>query len=313
LNKSASAFKNFLTISRANIQIASLPTALLGVVYSAQGWQEVFNLSVLVYVLLFFVLLTYACSINCVSDVEVDSHFKRNLSDAVCSLGPSSLKLILFLEIFVSLALIGLLCLLKQDIIYSVAVMGLVCGYMYSAPPARIKKRGWFSPFPVMLGLYFMPILAGGYVASGMITIKVIILSGGYALLMQGITFINTCEDYSEDQRTGIKTLAHELGVKRILETGAVCVAMGGICLIALILFIRLRLHLERDLLSLLFLVGLFYFVYVLFCITRRLYLLSGLPDPESGCKRYGKRMRWWFVSTRYPLLVIGLLLLAET
>ena len=110
--------KHFLIVSRANIQIASLPTAALGITLGAKNWGDIFNLPVLLYIILFFIVLTYSCNINCLNDLEVDEKHKTYLSNAVKSIGIPKLKILMTLELVIAGIIIISLCLpdLKRGI-----------------------------------------------------------------------------------------------------------------------------------------------------------------------------------------------------
>jgi len=235
--------KNFLIISRANIQIASLPTAALGVALAAKSWSDILNLPVLLYIILFFVILTYSCNINCLNDLEVDEKHKNYLSHAVKSIGIPKLKFLMAAELLIAGIIIISLCILKEEIIYLLAFLGIVCGYVYSAPPLRIKKRGILSPLPVAFGLYLLPIIAGWFIVTNQLSAFIILFGIGYALIMQGIVFINTCEDYKEDRISGIRTLAHVLGIRKTLLLGSIFVLIGGITDLVLILIFKINLY----------------------------------------------------------------------
>jgi len=303
--------KNFLIISRANIQIASLPTAALGIVLASRNWEDIFNLPVLLYILLFFTILTYSCNINCVNDLRVDEKSKKHLSDAVKAIGIQKLKTVLAIELFVSIIIIISLCILKKDMIYLLAVGGILCGYSYSSPPLRIKKRGILSPFPVIFGLYFLPIIAGWYIVANRLSIFVILFATGYALIMQGITFINTCEDFEEDRTFGIQTIAHVFGARTTLFLGTIFVSVGGVLVLFLILFNKMQPIVSEIIPFLLILIISVFFLISITRISKRLYFVSRSNNPLSLSKQETVKMRIWFLTTRYPLLFISLLLIS--
>lgn len=307
MNKEISGFKNFLIISRANIQITSLPTAALGVVLAAKSWGDILSIPVLIYILLFFLTLTYSCNINCITDVEVDHKFKHHMSEAIRAIQPRTLKRIIFVEITLILVLTGQLCIIKQDITYSVALFGFLCGYAYSAPPLRIKKHGVFSPLPVIIGLYFFPIVFGWFVIAESVSVFILLFALGYALIMQGITLLNTCEDYSEDKTSDIKTLAHVLGINNALKLGSAIVLLGGILDMALFIWHKKDYLPASSGVQLLIVVGLIFLFVILFLISRTLYSLSVSDQVEQLCKAHSGKMRWWFIFTRYPLLLLAI------
>jgi len=301
--------KSFLLISRANIQIASLPTAVLGIILASRKWSDIFQIPVLLFILLFFVVLTFSCHINCLHDVEVDKKYKRYMSDAVQSLGISAVKKIMAVEIALACGLILLLCFVQREPIYVLGAIGILCAYIYSAPPLRVKKRGVLSPLPVMLGLYFLPIPAGGFVVTHHLTVLSLLFGFGYSLIMQGITFINTCEDYKEDESSGIQTLAHVLGIRRILLLAAFFVLVGGLGDILLLIFWKLRdHHLSLSPTIVVLALGIF-FLLSIFSIIKSLFFTSRSQDPYRQSKQIAFQMPRWFLSTRYPLLLLSLIL----
>ena len=302
--------KNFLIISRANIQIASLPTAALGVALAAKSWSDILNLPVLLYIILFFVILTYSCNINCLNDLEVDEKHKNYLSHAVKSIGIPKLKFLMAAELLIAGIIIISLCILKEEIIYLLAFLGIVCGYVYSAPPLRIKKRGILSPLPVAFGLYLLPIIAGWFIVTNQLSAFIILFGIGYALIMQGIVFINTCEDYKEDRISGIRTLAHVLGIRKTLLLGSIFVLIGGITDLVLILIFKINLYDIKAISLISSLILIIFFFGSIINISRRLYDISISRNPAALSKREAFKMRKWFLTTRYPLFFISVLLI---
>lgn len=302
--------KEFLVVSRANIQIASLPTAAIGIVLASKNWADLLNLSAYLYIILFFVVLTYSCNINCLNDLDVDKRYKKYLSNAVNSIGIPKLKVIMMMELLLAGVIIISLCIMKNEIIYLLAVIGIMCGYIYSAPPLRIKKRGIFSPVPVMFGLYFLPIIAGWYIMTNRLSVLIIFFGIGYALIMQGITFVNTCEDFKEDKTAGIRTFAHVIGVRKTLFLGSIFVSVGGLIDLVLLLFIRINMSTLRVIPSVIIvLLGVFFFFSISY-ISRNLYLVGVSANPIALCKKNAAKMPVWFITTRYPLFFISLLLI---
>jgi 4-hydroxybenzoate polyprenyltransferase len=299
---------NFLVASRANIQVASLPTASLGVLLAAKNQAEIIDLAVILYIIIFFTILTYSCQINCLNDLEVDAKYKKYLSNAVRSLGIPTLKTIMTIELLIAGIIIFLLCFLKKNIIYSLAFFGVISGYVYSAPPLRVKKRGILSPLPVMFGLYFLPIIAGWFIVNEKLSVFIFLFGMGYALIMQGITFINTCEDFEEDKISGIRSLAHVAGVGKTLLLGSIFVFVGGFVELSLI-STKIKIDALGFVPSIAVLILGAFFVVSIIYIARNLYLIGKSDKALVLCKRYAVKMPLWFLITRYPLFFIGLLL----
>jgi 4-hydroxybenzoate polyprenyltransferase len=310
MSDNKNALKNFLIVSRANIQTTSLPTAAIGITLSAENWRDLFNLPVLLFILLFFTILTYSCNINCLWDQDVDQKHKKHMSEAVKSLTSAFLKKIMALELIFAGLIILFLCILKKDIAYVLAFFGVLCGFFYSSPPLRIKKRGAFSPLPVFFGLYYIPIPAGGYLVSGKISLFLILFGMGYALIMQGITFINTCEDYDEDRSFNINTVAHTLGIRKTLFLGAIFTASGGLLDISLIVFFKIEFSKGNSIVLPVIILMCIFFLGMIIHISRSLFLISRAENPGVLSKKHATKMPLWFLTTRYPLLIISLLVI---
>lgn len=300
--------RDVLIVSRANIQISSLPTATLGIVLASRDWSDLFQWPILFFVLLFFIVLSYSCQINCLKDIAVDEKSKADLSRAVQAIGIRKLKTIMTMELVLAGFLVIGLCLVRKNLLLALGFLGAVFGYIYSAPPLRIKKRGLLSPLPVIIGLYFFPLPAGWFVVTNEISLFIILFGIGYALIMQGITFINTCEDYQEDRAEGISTIAHVLGIRKTLGLGAMFVLAGGLMDLSLIWAHQVQ-RLPGGILRF---VGLLAFSFVFLgaigLISNSMFAISRAQNPMAVIKTHAGRMRQWFLVTRYPLLLMSLL-----
>lgn len=297
-----------MIVSRANIQVASLPTAVLGIALAAHYWRDFYRLDVFLFIVLFFLILTFSCHVNCLHDQDVDAKYKQYMSKAVKQIGVSRLKKWIVGETIFSFALVVALAVIKQKAIYLFAFGALLCGYLYSAQPFRVKKRGILSPLPVLLGLYFLPPVAGWYLIRGQLSGFIFIFALGYSLLMEGITFINTCEDFAEDQNSGIRTLAHVAGIRTTLKIGTASIITGSILDILSLACCKYN-ELSRTplIIILTMLLGLF-FISQTFRIAGKFVLISQSIDPEYLTKQYALAMPFWFFKTRYSLLAITLL-----
>lgn len=291
---------NFLTISRAKIQLASLPHATLGIVLGVSSLTNLLSWSVVTYILLVFSLITFACNLNCLCDIEVDGRHKKYMSNAAKSIGVRSIKIILVLE----LILIFYLMYLTREHIITVflSLLGLFLAIAYSAKPFRIKARGILSPFPVLIGLYTLTILGGWFLVNDSFPLYLILFSIGYALMNEGITLVNTCEDYSEDKEEGIRTWAHIFGLKRTLIVAFIFTVMGFACIVSFIIK-GIIFSITSSTLTMISIV-------TLFMTTKQIYDVSKTDDYEKSAKESAPKMGKWFMITRYPLLLVSLSLL---
>ena len=292
---------NFLTISRANIQIASLPTVALGIFFGANSLSAVLNLHTLIYIVLFFVSLTFSCNLNCLYDLSVDEKYKTYMSNALKSLGRRNVKIILLVELFIIFSLIGCLILGNYLITSLFSILGLFFGIIYSMKPLRLKKRGILSPIPVLIGLYTLPLLGGWYLFNDSLSPTFLFFVILYALMNEGFTLVNTCEDYSEDKKERIITWAHVFGLKKTLIMALLFSSSGFLCLITLLM--------QINTLSISYLFLVLFFFGIMYSV-RDVYLVGKGKDLEKSAKKYGPKMRIWFMITRYPLFFTTLFLL---
>lgn len=301
--------KNFLLISRAKIQIGTFPHAALGLVLGSNSFLDLTGWSILIYIILYFLLITYACNINCYFDMDVDKLYKKDLYNASKSIGIKNIKFILLFEVILISLLIYFLFLLDYTITVVIALFGLLLATFYSIKFIRIKSRGLLSPFPVLIGLYMLPILGGWFLKNDFIPLFLIIFLLGYGFMNEGFTLVNTCEDYEEDEKVGIKTWAHIFGLKKTICLGLIFSSMGYLC----ILGISIRFFTLSDFNYLKIISYIIMFIISIFAISftlSDLWRLNKQDDLKVGSKFFGKKMPKWFIMTRYPLLLLSLVLI---
>lgn len=304
------AVTNFLLICRANVQVVSFATATLGVLLGADILEDVLNWDVLVYVLLFFVLITFACNINCFCDVEVDSLRKKDLYKAVSYFGKIKMKALLSIEIAIAILLSIFLSLRGHLEVAILAIAGLFLGWSYSSLPLRIKSKGIIGPAPVILGVYVLPILAGYLLVNKNLTLFFLLFVVGYALMNLGINLVNTCEDYGEDKKLGITTFALELGLRRTLNLAFVTTAFGGILALACLFTIGFHSIFPLTLVSILAFIFITISCFTVAITAKEIFIVGQANDLEKSAKKHAKNMPKWFVITRYPMWFYALILL---
>ncbi|MFQ5883561.1 MAG: prenyltransferase [Thermoplasmata archaeon] len=301
--------QDFMTISMAKIQLGTLPHATLGIFLAAGGLHELANWSILVYIALYFVLITFACNINCLYDYEVDRKYKTYHSDAIDRLGFGTVRRIILLEVVLALILIAYLFANRHYVTGTLALLGLFFSYAYSASPVRLKKRGVLSPLPVLIGLYTLPLLGGWFLLDKPVLGYFILFVVGYALMNEGFTLVNTCEDYAEDKSEGIKTWAHVFGMRRTLAL-ALIFSLGGFLSLGILAFAWLpsfSFASPKEIVTLFLIAVLTVALVVSILQVNRARVGENL---EVSAKLYAKKMPRWFMTTRYPMLFIALLII---
>jgi len=304
--------KCFLVISRAKIQLGTPPHPLLGLILGAASLTQFLSSITLVYIVLYFLLITFACNINCLYDVKIDEKYKEHMSSAVKRLGKARVKAIIILEAIAIFGLIAFLLLSGYIITALLSLSGLIFGSIYSAEPIRIKGRGFLSPFPVLIGLYTLPVLGGWFIFQNTLTLYIVVFCIGYALLNEGITLVNTCEDYKEDMEEGIKTWAHVLDMRKTMRIAFLFTTFGGLTAIIGVILkpIQAGWTFYNIYSSIIFIALGIINTIVILRIGGDIYKAGSKEDLQLSCKKAAKNMPKWFISSRYPLLLMALLLL---
>jgi len=305
--------KSFLVISRAKIQLGTPPHPLLGLILGATTLSQFLSSISLVYIFLYFLLIIFACNINCLYDVKIDEKYKEYMSNAVKTLGKSRVKAFLLVEAIAIFILISYLFYQGYIVTPLLSLSGLIFGYVYSAKPVRVKGRGIFSPFPVLIGLYTLPILGGWFIFQNILTWYIIVFCIGYALLNEGITLVNTCEDYKEDIEEGIKTWAHIFNMRMTMRMAFLFTTVGGLLAIIGVILkpIQAGWNLYSTYSSVLFIILGVLNTVVILRIGGKIYRAGNRENLAMSCKSAAKNMPKWFISSRYPLLIMAILVLA--
>lgn len=304
------ALINFLAISRAKVQIVSFASATLGILLGADAMKEVFNWDILAFIILFYFTITFACNINCYFDIDVDRLRKKELQRAVSYFGLGIMKIILLSELLLTVILALYLWWRGHFEVALLAILGLFLGWAYSSPPLRIKGKGTLGPAPVIVGVYVLPIIAGYIMVEKEFTMLFILFVMGYAVMNLGINLVNICEDFSEDKKLGIKTIAHVMGLRNTLNFAFNATALGGILALLCLLGVGLEKIYELTFITALAALFLLFSSYTVFITANEIYEVGQGSNLEKSAKIHAKKMPKWFIITRYPIWCYALILL---
>ena len=116
-------------------------------------------------------------------------------------------------------------------------VLGLALAWVYSAPPLRLKQRGWWGPAAVALcyeGLAWFTGAAatGGGAPDGAITLTAALYSVGAI----GIMVLNDFKAVEGDRRTGVLSVPVDLGVDAAAELACLIMGAPQVVVVALLL-----------------------------------------------------------------------------
>ena len=110
--------------------------------------------------------------------------------------------------------------------VFWAAVLGLVLAWAYSAPPARLKRNGWWGNSAVAISYEGLAWVTGAAVmAAALPDVRILLLAALYSAGAHGIMTLNDFKSVQGDLRMGLKSLPAQLGVER--AAGVACVAMA--------------------------------------------------------------------------------------
>ena len=120
--------------------------------------------------------------------------------------------------------------------ILAAAVFGLILAWIYSAPPVRLKRNGWWGNAAVALCYEGLPWFTGAAVmAAALPDRRVLALALLYSVGAHGIMTLNDFKSVEGDRRTGIASLPVQLGPARAARLACWVMALPQFGVIALL------------------------------------------------------------------------------
>ncbi|MFH0896473.1 MAG: prenyltransferase, partial [Candidatus Bathyarchaeota archaeon] len=179
---------------------------------------------------------------------------KKELVKALNDFGHSRLKKALIAEFIITFAIVVIFMLVRTNpVLLFMWIVGISLGYLYSAPPLRIKSRSWWAPVTLSLVLAIFPVLFAYFTFTAEIEFPFLLAISGLALTVYGVIIPTEIRDYFGDKEMGIETMTVRLGLVKASLLSMVLLSLGGILIGAafLIKFVQ-GIH---PILSLLFIV----------------------------------------------------------
>jgi chlorophyll synthase len=116
------------------------------------------------------------------------------------------------------------------------ASVGLVLAWIYSAPPLRLKKNGWWGNAAVGGCYEGLPWITGAAImAGGVPDWRVFLLAGLYSAGAHGIMTLNDFKSVEGDRALGLGSLPVRLGVERAARLACIVMAVPQAVVIALL------------------------------------------------------------------------------
>ncbi|MDP4003791.1 chlorophyll synthase ChlG [Methylobacterium sp. NEAU K] len=121
--------------------------------------------------------------------------------------------------------------------ILGAALFGLVLAWIYSAPPLRLKKNGWWGNAAVGLCYEGLPWFTGAAVmAAALPDRRVLIVALLYSAGAHGIMTLNDFKSVEGDRRMGLLSLPVQMGSDRAARFACLVMAVPQVVVIALLL-----------------------------------------------------------------------------
>jgi len=228
------AVKSLGTVSRAEFLLPNLGSLVMGLAWGVAPPISYVDFAVLVF--LSFTIINLSSAIgaqaNTISDYELDTkdERKRQLVQAMDSLGRSKLKILLIAEFLLTLALVYVFMLVQgKPILLLMWLSGIFLGWAYSAPPLRLKSRSWLAPATLILVLAVFPVLFAYYTFAPEIDPFFLLSLAGLALTVYGVIIPTEIRDYFGDKAMNIETMTVRLGLVKASFLGIVLLTVGAV------------------------------------------------------------------------------------
>lgn len=119
---------------------------------------------------------------------------------------------------------------------FAAAALGLVLAWLYSAPPVRLKRNGWWGNAACGLSYEGLAWVTGAaLMAGGWPSVPSLILAALYSAGAHGIMTLNDFKSMAGDRRTGIRSLPVMLGPARAARVACWVMAVPQVAVVALL------------------------------------------------------------------------------
>jgi chlorophyll synthase len=122
--------------------------------------------------------------------------------------------------------------------VFVAAVIGMVLAWLYSAPPVRLKKNGWWGNLACAVCYEGIAWVTGAAVMLGGTAppLKTLAVAVLYSLGAHGIMTLNDFKAIEGDRALGIRSLPVQLGVEYAADVACVAMALPQFVVVALLL-----------------------------------------------------------------------------
>ena len=309
-----------ITISRAEFLLPNLGSLIMGLAWGVTQAISLTNLFLLIALSFMIINISSAigAQINTFSDYELDlkDDRKKNLIYALESFGKNRIKTVLLIEFILTLILVIIFMFIRKNpILLLMWIVGISLGWIYSAPPVRLKSRSWLAPLSLILVLGIFPVMFAYLTFTSILQPLFLLALAGLTITIYGVIIPTEIRDYFGDKEMDIDTMTVHLGLVKASIGCMVLISLGGILFASAYLIEWL--NGPRPFLSILLLIIPIAVIFVLSKI-RKLYILSKEFMKNSGNDALKDKIiaisadnpKWIMIITQtYSLLSIILLI----
>ena len=232
--KMLSSTKLLLKISRPEFAPANSASLIIGVAWGLTlpvGLLWGLGIPLVMAYSVITLVAAYAAQINTLSDYELDlkDETKRELVNALSQFPRGKLRIIMFMELALSFAILSLLVVIEGKIVmFLLWAAAVFFAHAYSAPPLRLKSRGVFAPVTLLLVLSVLPVSFVAYSFSTNLNYAFWLFLMGQALTVYGVIVPAEIRDYFGDKKMGISTFTVQIGLVKASLFGIALLIVGG-------------------------------------------------------------------------------------
>lgn len=226
------------TISRAEFLMPNLGSLILGLAWGATPEMSLPTLGVLI-VLSFTIIngsSAIGAQINTLSDYDLDLQDprKKNITDAVDAFGKKRIRILLSIEFVITLLLVIVFISVNNNPwLLLMWIIGISLGWIYSAPPVRLKARSWLAPVSLILVLGIFPVLFAYFTFSTTIQPYFLLSLIGLAMTIYGVIIPTEIRDYFGDKTMQIETMTVHLGLVKASMGSIALIGIGAVFFLA--------------------------------------------------------------------------------
>ncbi len=224
-----------LTVSRPEFVPANSASLVIGFSWGIKLPVDVIW-GLLIPVALVFAIISLvaavAAQVNTMADYELDltDSRKKELVKAMKSVGRSKVRLLIVIELLLSLTFIILLSQIQgKPVLLFMWAAAVFLAYAYSTSPIRLKSRSLLAVLTLIIVLSILPVSFVYHTFTFELDLLFLLFLSGQALTVYGVIVPAEVRDYFRDKTMDVQTMTVQLGLVKASLFSIVLLSVGGI------------------------------------------------------------------------------------